>query len=71
MGIHDKITYKRFPLQGPFVGSRVKVVFHFDLSQAIFGTVVREDAEDPWQMIIRLDDDRYVLATECQYSYLN
>jgi hypothetical protein len=32
------------------------------------GTIVRDDNEPPWRTIIRLDDGRVVLASECQYS---
>jgi hypothetical protein len=46
------------------------VCFQYDTSRTCNGTIVRDDLEDPWQMIIRLDDGRHVLATECQYQLL-
>jgi hypothetical protein len=34
----------------------------------LMGEVVRDDIEAPYIMIIRLDDGRHVLATECQWQ---
>ena len=42
--------------------------FNYDTSACIFGEVIRDDAEAPGVMIIRLDDSRYVLSTECQWQ---
>jgi hypothetical protein len=67
MGSHPYITTADFPTQGPHLGERVLACFHYDTSQSIEGTVVRDDYSDPWVTIIQLDDGRYVLATECQY----
>ncbi len=36
-----------------------------------YGVIVRDDKEEPGEKIIKLDDGRYVLATECQYSIVN
>jgi hypothetical protein len=68
MGCHDNITYERFPKQGDWLGKRVDVCFHYDSSRTIGGTIVREDEEAPWLCIIRLDDGRHVLTTECQHT---
>ena len=73
MGSHVNIDIDKFPKQpepGGFlpIGTRVLVCFHYDASKTIGGTVVRNDTEEPGVMIFRLDDDRYVLATECMYS---
>lgn len=68
MGNHANIAVDKFPRQGLDLHGRVEVCFHYDTSRPIGGTVVRDDAEDPAMMIIRLDDGRYVLDTECQYS---
>ena len=72
MGVHVGITATSFPRQGSHLGKRVKVCFHYDTSQWIFGVVVRDDVEDPGITIIRLDDERPpVLGTECQYSIVD
>ena len=68
MGSIDNISFDRFPKQGKGLGLRVKVCFHYDTSQTIMGTIVRDDAAEPGRLIIQLDDGRYVLATECQYA---
>jgi hypothetical protein len=73
MGAHPKITIDTFPKQEPEtaidgVGARVKVCFHYDSSRTIGGVFVRSDAEEPGKAIIKLDDDRYVLTTECMWS---
>lgn len=68
MGAQASIGFDRFPEQGKHAMQRVEVCFDYDLSRTTFGTVVRDDMADPWITIIRLDDGRHVLATECQYA---
>lgn len=68
MGIASNVGFSEFPAQGHYVGRRVKVCFHYDTSNQLLGTVVRCDAEEPGIMIIRLDDGRHLLSTECMYS---
>lgn len=62
------ITHDTFPEQGPFLNRRVQVCFDYDTTHILEGLVVRDDAEEPGRMIIMLDDGRYVLSTECQYT---
>ena len=71
MGIHKNINFDSFPKQGKSVGKRVKVCFNFDTSRIVHGVVVRDDEEEPGEMLIKLDDGRYVRAVECMYSYMN
>lgn len=59
-----------FPKQGAYVGRRVRVCFDFDTSEQVAGTVVRDDAEEPGELIIKLDNGRYVRSVECQYGFL-
>lgn len=69
MGSHPDITAAKFPRQGSQLDQRVRVYFHFNTAvDAIKGTVVRDDVEDPYRTIIRLDDGRFVLDPECQYG---
>lgn len=68
MGVHTNITLSTFPRQGSFLGKDVKVYFHYDTSTSIPGTVIRDDAEDPFRTIILLSDGRVILATECQFQ---
>jgi len=68
MGTQQNITRDRFPAQGKWVGKRVSVCFHYNTHDQVEGTIVRDDSEDPHCTIIRLDDGRHVLATECQYG---
>jgi len=70
MGVVKTITHDNFPKQGSFLGLEVKVIYHYDTSKSDTGIVVRDDAEDPWVVIILLDNGRYVLSTECQYSLI-
>lgn len=78
MGVYDNISIDKFPKQGSFAGKRVKVIFHYKIDEFVLGRFVRDDAEarmigdhkaEPIG-IIALDDGRYVLATECQFSLL-
>lgn len=67
MGVVANIKHDKFPQQAA-VGVRLKVCFHYDTKNFIGGEFVRDDVEPPHVGIIKLDDGRYVLATECQYS---
>ena len=79
MGYIDTITYDKFPKQKDEnykypefkVGSRVEVCYHFDTSKYHYGTIVRDDLEEPFETIIKLDNGRYLRAVECQYSYID
>ena len=79
MGCIDTITYDKFPKQKDEnyiyprfkVGSRVKVCYHYDTSKYHYGTIVRDDLEEPFETIIKLDNGRYLRATECQFSYVD
>ena len=70
MGVHPNIRHNAFPKQGGYLGKRVTVMFNYDKVNTVEGTVVRDDVgEESGNIeIIRLDDGRYVLTTECQYS---
>lgn len=76
MGCVDTISYFNFPKQAdssykyPELGKRVEVCYHYDTKHKHYGTIVRSDREEPWETIIALDNGRYVLATECQFSIL-
>ena len=67
MSYNAHVGFDRFPMQGEFLGTRTRVVFdHSD--PPLMGTIVRDDTDVPWVTIIHLDNGRYVLGTECQYS---
>jgi hypothetical protein len=68
MGVVKTISATRWPKQGRWLGKRVRVSFHYDTSQRVLGTIVRDDAEEPHVTVISLDNGRVVLATECQYG---
>lgn len=67
MGSIPTINAHRFPTQGEYLGRRVEVCFNYDAEAPLRGEIVRDDMEEPMRTIIKLDDGRYVLATECQY----
>jgi len=68
MGCVKGITHNQFPRQSDWLGRRVNVCFHYDTAHMFPGVIVRDDMEEPFLTIIALDNGRYVLATECQYS---
>lgn len=70
MGVVKNISAFEFPKQGSWLNKRVKVCFNYDTQITINGTIVREDDEEPGIMIIKLDNDNFVLSTECQYQLL-
>lgn len=53
------------------VGRRVLVVFTKDESDPVPGTVLRNDAEEPYLTIIQLDDGRVVTDTGCGWKYMS
>ena len=68
MGCVETITAYTFPRQSEYVNRRCEICFHFDRSVRFFGTIIRDDREDPFETLIKLDDGRTIRATECQYS---
>lgn len=70
MGCVKTISYDKFPEQGPHLNKRVKVCFHYDTTKELLGTIVRYDYEDPGRVIIKLDNGKFLLDTECQYSII-
>ncbi len=68
MGVVKGVSATTFPKQGDWLHCEVKVCFDYDTANCIKGIVVRDDREEPGLCIIRLDDGRYVLTTECQHT---
>lgn len=69
MGSHSNITHEKFPKQGDLLNKPVVVCFHYDTTHTINGICVRDDREEPWMTIFKLDDGRYIRAEECQYRW--
>jgi len=67
MGIVTNITYDTFPKQHERKDQEVLVCFHYDTTRTIVGKVVRDDIEAPFEMIILLEDGRYILSSECMW----
>lgn len=68
MGGHPNINREKFPKQGNWLGKRCKVCFWYETDHSLMGTYVRDDVEEPYHTIIKLDDGRHVLASECQHQ---
>ena len=68
MGCVDTIKHDRFPAQGKHLGRAVRVCFHYDTDHQIKGRVIRDDAEEPFELLIMLEDERCVRAVECMYT---
>jgi hypothetical protein len=77
MGCVSTISYYNFPKQAdssykyPHIGKVVEVCYHYDTSKKHRGIIVRDDREEPFQTIIALENGRYVLGTECQFSFID
>ena len=69
MGCVDTITAYNFPKQSEYVNRRCKVCFHYNTTKWIMGTVIRDDREEPYETLIRLDDGRVIRGVECQFSF--
>ena len=66
MGCVNNITYENFPKQNKIgLGARVLVCYHHDTSKTHSGVIVRDDAEEPYETIIQLDNGRFVKGSEC------
>lgn len=70
MGVHENISYDKFPKQGKYAGKQVEVCFNYDASRNVKGFVVRDDEEAPFIRMFQLVDGRIVLDTECQFSFV-
>ncbi len=71
MGIEKNIGFDKFPKQGSYLGKDVEVCFNYNTSKKIMGKIVRDDSEEPFKTIIKLQNENYLLATECQYRLLD
>lgn len=71
MGFIENVGFDSWPKQGTWLDKRVRVCFDYDTSRTVLGTIVRDDTQSPGRGIIRLDDGRVVMMTECQYSPLS
>lgn len=69
MGLHKSISYDKFPRQGRLLGKQVKVAFHYQTKTLLNAVCVRDDVDEPYKTIFQLEDGRFVLATECQYTF--
>ena len=69
MGCVSSITVYDFPKQSKYVNRRCNVCFHYDTTKMVMGTVIRDDREEPFETLIRLDDGRTIRGVECQYSF--
>ena len=68
MGVVANIGFEEYPKQSDWNGKRVVVYFRYDTEKTIEGRIVRCDMESPGVSIIRLDDGRFILSSECQYQ---
>ena len=67
MGVVKGIGSDTFPRQGEYLNRQTRVCFNYE-ARNLNGTIVRDDIEEPFLTIIRLEDGRHVLTTECQYA---
>lgn len=67
MGCVNYINYTFYPEQATDLGRKVKVCYYFDSSKVHYGTIIRSDVSEPYLTIIKLDNGRVLLASECQY----
>lgn len=68
MGCHPNIGLNKFPTQSEWLNLRTKVCFNYSSDEETMGTIIRDDDEEPFTTLIKLDDGRIVDAKECQYS---
>ncbi len=56
MGTQANVGMNCFPKQGTWKDKPVSVIFDYDTEDRINGTIVRDDWEDPFITIIKLED---------------
>lgn len=60
---------QKFPKQDEsLIGLQVIVTIDCDVTNLLYGSIVRADAEPPFIKIFELENGRYVLASECQHN---
>ncbi len=71
MKMMRKRNYNQFPKQSDALGKEVLVCSKKDkdMLHTVKGTIVRDDAERPYETIIRLENDRFVTGREVFYSF--
>ena len=68
--LYENVTSSRFPKQCEArLNRKVFALFHDDLMLRVPGTLVRCDEEMPYVTILKLDDGRFILDTECIFEY--
>lgn len=65
--MRDVGIYK-VPNQSKDVGKQTKVIFNYDSTQKHEGVIIRDDIEEPFLTLIKLDAGPFIISTECQYS---
>lgn len=70
MGVSTNVSYDKFPKQGNHLYKGVKVCFNYNMNKLLTGTIVRDDVTAPFLTIIKLDDGRHILSSECQYQII-
>lgn len=68
MGCIKNIDFKNYPKQSEYLGKTVEVCYHYDSDEIHRGTIIRDDAEEPFRTIIQLENGGVLLTTECQYG---
>jgi hypothetical protein len=65
----DYVNISDYPKQSKTLYHRVKVYFNNEILSQKKGTIIRDDREEPFETIIKLDDGRIVRGSECQFLY--
>ena len=66
--MHASVTLDGGPKQGSWLHRQVRVYFNGNLDRSLVGHIVRDDDEEPYEIIIRLRDGRLVLGSEVTFS---
>ena len=70
MGIVKNIGYNLSPKASENVGKRIEECYVCEEDILKNGIIVRDDIEEPFETIIRVENIRYIRAEECQFSTL-
>lgn len=68
MGVVPWVDAAVYPTQSEYVGRPARVCFNYDTANTFPAVVLRDDTGKPWLTVLRLDDGRCVLGSECQWT---
>lgn len=69
MSFHPNISAEQFVAQDKkLINQSVVVMFQYESAKPRRGTIVRADAQSPFVTIIQMENNQFILGSECSYK---